>query len=376
MSVWGLVIQTRFKAMKNIDFGGIRGWMGAALLLGAAACGDAEAGGAPEGTGEDAGFVRVINVEVAAVVPERFVEQILLTGTVAANRDVTVSAEESGAVTAVLAEKGARVQAGQALLRIDDRVLRAQVDQARAAAQLAKETWDRRKRLWEEDRVGSELAYLEARFGAEQSDASLRTLEERLARTVIRAPVEGVLEDRMVELGALVSQGTPVLRIVDADPVKILAGVPERYAPDVRVGAPASVSFDVLPDAGGTGTIHFVGAAVNPRNRTFPVELRLPNPDHLIKPEMVANVSLERRVEDEAVVVPQDALVRVEDGYVVFVVEGEGDDAVARERRVTLGASQANRVVVTEGLAGGERLVVVGQKNVANGDRVRVVEER
>lgn len=362
--------------MTNIDLGGIRGWMGAALLLGAVACGDAEAGGAPEVAGEDTGFVRVINVEVAPVVPGRFVEQVLLTGTVAANRDVTVSAEESGAVTSVLVEKGARVHAGQALLRIDDRVLKAQVDQARAAAQLAQETWDRRKRLWEEDRVGSELAYLEARFAAEQSAASLRTLEERLARTVIRAPIEGVLEDRMVELGALVSPGMAVVRIVDADPVKILAGVPERYAPDVQVGAPASVTFDVLPDAGGTGTIHFVGAAVNPRNRTFPVEFRLPNPGRLIKPEMVANVSLERRIVEDAVVVPQDALVRVEDGYVVFVVEGQGDAAVVRERRVVLGASQANQVVVTEGLTGGERLVVVGQKSVANGDRVRVVEER
>ncbi|HSG48331.1 MAG TPA: biotin/lipoyl-binding protein, partial [Longimicrobiales bacterium] len=110
--------------MTNIDLGGIRGWMGAALLLGAVACGDAEAGGAPEVAGEDTGFVRVINVEVAPVVPGRFVEQVLLTGTVAANRDVTVSAEESGAVTSVLVEKGARVHAGQALLRIDDRVLK------------------------------------------------------------------------------------------------------------------------------------------------------------------------------------------------------------------------------------------------------------
>lgn len=362
--------------MMNIDFGGMRGLVGAALLLGVAACGNAEAGDAPQGQADETGFVRVINVEVAPVTPQRFVEEVLLTGTVAANRDVTVSAEESGAVTGIRVEKGARVRAGQAILSIDDRVLRAQVDQARAAAQLAQETWDRRKRLWEEDRVGSELAYLEARAAAEQSAANLRTLEERLARTVVRAPIEGVLEDRMVELGALVAPGTPVIRIVDADPVKILAGVPERYAPDVKVGATATVSFDVLPDAGGTGTVHFVGAAVDARNRTFPVELRFPNPGLVIKPEMVANVSVERRVVEEAVVVPQDAVIRDEDGYVVFVVEGEGEGAVARARRVTLGPSRANEVLVAGGLEAGERLVVVGQKTVADGDRVRVVEER
>jgi RND family efflux transporter MFP subunit len=362
--------------MKRMSGGWTPVWMVLALTGLLAACGDAEAGGASgQAVGEEP-FVRVINVQVDPVLPELFIERVMLSATVAANRDVTVSAEESGTVTAVLVEKGARVRAGQAVLRIDDRVLRSQVDQARAAAELARETWERRKRLWEEDQVGSELAYLEARFAAEQSAANLRTLEERLARTVIRAPVEGLLEDRLVELGALVAPGTPVIRIVDADPVKILAGVPERYAPDVSVGAPATVTFDVLPDAGGTGTVHFVGAAVDPRSRTFPVEVEMPNPGGVIKPEMVANVSLERRTLEEAVVVPQDALVRREDGYVVFVVEGYGDDARAAERRVTLGPSQANRVVVAQGLTAGERLVVVGQKSVAAGDRVRIVEER
>lgn len=359
-----------------IDRGRVWRWSAAAVVLAVAACGNAEAGGAPEEDAVETGFVRVINVEVAEVAHRDFVERILLTGNVAANRDVTVSAEESGAVTAVLVDKGARVRAGQAILRIDDKVLSAQVDQARAAAELARETWERRRRLWEEDQVGSELLYLEARFAAEQSAANLRTLEERLARTVIRAPVAGILEDRMVELGALVSPGTAVLRVVDADPVKILAGVPERYAPDVAVGATAEVSFDVLPDAGGPGTVHFVGAAVDARSRTFPVELEMPNPGGIIKPEMVANVSLERRTVPDAVVVPQDALVRREDGYVAFVVEGEGEEARAVERRVRLGASQANQVVVTEGLVPGDLLVVVGQKSVADRDRVRVVGAR
>jgi RND family efflux transporter MFP subunit len=346
------------------------------LLLMAVACGNAEAGDPEAATAEDgtgSGFVRVINVETAEVAPETFLEQVRLTGVVEASRDVRVSAEESGTIVETLLEKGARVQAGQPLMRIDDRILRSQVDQARAAAQLAQETWQRRKRLWEEDQVGSELAYLEAKYAAEQADANLRNLQERLARTVIRAPIEGVLEDRMVETGTLVSPGTVVARVVDVNPVKINAGVPERYAPDVHVGAPATVTFDVLPEASAEATVNFVGAAVDARNRTFPVELRLPNSNGLIKPEMVANVSIQRRRMEGALVVPQDAVVRIAEGYQVFVVEGEGDDAVARARAVTLGPSQGNRVVVSEGLQPGDRLVVMGQKNVADGDRVRVV---
>ncbi|MEJ2541682.1 MAG: efflux RND transporter periplasmic adaptor subunit, partial [Gemmatimonadota bacterium] len=289
----------------------------AALLLGLAACGDAEAGD-PTPSADPAsgagGFTRIINVETTEVAFEDFLEQIRLTGVVEASRDVVVSAEESGTIVETSVEKGDRVRAGQALMRIDDRVLTSQVDQARAAAELARETWQRRKRLWEEDQVGSELAYLEARFSSEQADANLRALEERLARTVIRAPVEGVVEDRMVETGTLVSPGTPVARVLDVNPVKIAVGVPERYAPDVTVGAPATVSFDVLPDANAEATVNFVGAAVDPRNRTFPVELRLPNSGGQIKPEMVANVTIQRFRIPDAVVVPQDAVVRVADG--------------------------------------------------------------
>jgi len=193
------------------------------------------------------GFARIINVEVTAVEPERFVEAIRLTGTVEANRDVTVSAEESGVVRQVLAEKGVRVAAGQPLLRIDDEILRSQVAQAEAEASLAEETWQRRKRLWEEDGVGSELAYLEAKYAAEQAAANLATLRQRLERTTVGAPIGGVLEDRSVEVGTMVSPGTPVARIVDLNPIRISAGVPERYAADVQRGSQVVVTFDAAP---------------------------------------------------------------------------------------------------------------------------------
>lgn len=349
--------------------------LGLTLLVGAGCGGDADGADAArtDGTSGEP-FVRVINVEVREVEPERFVEYIQLTGTVEANRDVVVSAEESGVIRALLVEKGARVTAGQPLLRADTTLLASQVAQAEARAELARETWERRKRLWEEDRVGSELAYLEARYAHEETQANLAILRERLARTVVRAPIEGVLDDRLVEVGTMVSPGTPVARIVDLNPAKVTAGVPERYAADVVPGTAATVTFDVLDARAFEGTIRFVGSAVNPSNRTFPVELVIPNPGRLVKPEMVAKVSLTRSVREDAITVPQEALVRVEDGYVVFVVEEEGGEAFARLRSVRLGPSQNDVVVVEEGLEAGDRLIVVGQKQVAAGDRVRVVE--
>ena len=343
------------------------------LPLGLWGCGGgAQAEGADEGTG----YTRVINVQVSTVELESFTEVIRLTGTVQADRDVVISAEESGVIREIMVDKGNRVRAGQPLFRMDDKLLKAQVEQARALSNLAQETWERRKRLFEEDQVGSELAYLEAKYAAEQAAANLNLLEERLARTVIRAPIAGILDSREIEVGTMVGVGTPVARIVDPDPLKITAGVPERYAIDVRTGSEAIVTFDVLPEELFHGQISYVGSVVDPGNRTFPVELRLPNPGGLIKPEMVANVKVVRRILDEAMVVPQESLMRVEEGYIVFVVENDGGFDRVRSRPVELGPSQQNEVVVVSGIEPGDRLVVVGQQTVAAGDRVTVVGER
>ena len=352
-------------------------WMRGALVL--ALAGSVAGCGNREADAEDtsaAGFVRVINVEVAEIKTRPFVDEIRLTASVQANQDVQVAAEESGKILAILADKGAHVQAGQVIAKIDDAILSAQVEQARAQAELASQTWDRRKRLYEEDRVGAEIAYLEAKFAAQQTAANLKGLEERLARTTIRAPFDGVLDERMVEVGSMVSPGMVVGRVVDLDPVKVTAGVPERFADDVHTGAMAEVTFDVFPDKLIKAPIRYVGATVNPQNRTFPVEVIVPNPKGLIKPEMVANVSVARRDLPDAVVVPQDALVRVENGYVVFVAADKGQGMVAEVRPVELGASQRNEVVVKSGVSAGDKLIVVGQKSVADGDRINVVGSR
>ncbi len=349
--------------------------LGLALAVALTGCSDrAEA---DSGTQNNTSFQRTINVEVQPLVESDFEERVELTGTVQANRDVTVSAEEAGVIREIVTEEGSSVTEGQPLVRVDDTILLAQVAEAEARAALASETWERRRRLFEDDGVGSELAYLEARYLADQAAAVLNTLSERLARTVIRAPISGILETRQVELGTMVSPGVPVARIVQIDPVKVTGGVPERYALDVTRGSEAMVSFDVLRGEEYPSRVGYVGATVNPRNRTFEVELVLSNPGLVIKPEMVANIEIRRRTIANALVIPQEALVRVEEGFIAFVVGVGGEGAeVAEVRSVVLGPSQRNQVVVEAGLMPGERLIVSGQNLVANGDRVRVVGTR
>lgn len=342
------------------------------LVVGAVAlagCGSAEAG--TEAASEE--FVRVINVEVTELRSEPFTEEIRLTSVAMANQDVMLEAEETGAIVELYVDRGDRVAEGAPIAKIDDRILRTQVDQARAAAELSSQTWERRKRLWEEEQVGSEIAYLEARFASEQTAATLAGLEQRLARTTVRAPFAGILDERSVDVGTMVGPGKAIGRLVDLNPIKVFAGVPERYASDVRVGAGAQMTFEALGAEVYTAPIRYVGATVSAQGRTFPIEVQVQNRNGTIKPQMVASMAITRRDVADAIVVPQDALVRVEAGYIVFVAVDREGTPVAEAREVVLGPTRRNLVVIESGVATGERLIVVGQKSVANGDRINIV---
>jgi membrane fusion protein, multidrug efflux system len=343
----------------------------AALALGLAGCASDEAGAAPSEAAPEAG--RVISVEVEEARPAPFTDFVRIVGTVAASRDVTVAAEEGGVVRQLFVEKGTAVRAGQPIARVDDGVLRAQLDQAAATARLAAETWERQQRLWEVERVGSEMAYLQARYNALTAEAGARVLRERVARTVVRAPIDGVLDDRFVEVGSMVAPGAPVARIVDASTVKVLGGVPERYAADVNRGAEMQVGFEGL-GVEHAGRVAFVGATLNESNRTFPIEVRVPNPGRVIRPGMAANLAVARGTGGDALLVPRSAVLRRENGFVVYVAVERDGHAVAESRDVTTGGSQGGRVVIEQGLEAGERVIVVGQQQVASGDRLRIVQ--
>jgi RND family efflux transporter MFP subunit len=343
----------------------------AAVMIGGGLAGCQATQGASSGTADDA--VRVINVEVARVAASGFDDFIRITGEVEAMHDITLSAEETGRIVAFPVPKGTWVEAGAVVAALDDEILGAQVREAREAAQLADETFERQRRLWEDEKIGSEISFLQARTNAAVARARLETFEARLARTKIRAPVAGIFDEKYAEVGEMAMPGVRIARIVASRQLKVTGGVPERYALDLRPGARADVTFDVLPGERFAGRIRYVGAAVDPLNRTVPIELVLDNPGRRIKPRMVANVQVARARLSDVVVVPQQVVLRTEAGFEVFVVADEDGRPVARRRPVTVGASAENRVVITDGLAPGELLVTLGQQLVDDGSRVRIV---
>ncbi len=344
-----------------------------ALLAGAIGCSAAAGDSDSEAAIDSVMGFKVVNVGVTTVEPTTFTDFIRITGEVEAYSDVTVSAQEIGVITRFLVAKGDRVRRGQVIARIDSEVLTAQVNEARAAAELAQEQHDRRRRLWEDEGIGSEIAYLEAKAQAAVQAARLTTLEARLARTAIRSPVAGIFDEKFLEAGEMAVLGAPVVRVVAIDRLKINGGVPERFAPWVQRNDRAVITFDILPGREVEGAIGYVGSSVDDRSRTFPVEIVIDNPDGILKPQMVANVQLERLNLTDVIVVPQEVVLRTELGYQVFVAKDRDGTTFAVARPVKLGPGYGDRVVIESGLEIGDRLITVGAQLVDDGSRVSIV---
>jgi RND family efflux transporter MFP subunit len=345
--------------------------MAAAYAAGGCSRGEAAAASDTEGTVQS--NVRVVNVEATPVALGEFTGYIRVTGEVEALYDVTISAEESGRIERFLVEKGKRVRSGQAIAKLENDLLSAQVDEARASAQLAREEYERQRMLWEQDSIGTEMAFLQRRYASEMAAARLASLEARLERTEIVSPVTGTFEEKLLEVGEMAMPGAPVVRVVATDRVKIAAGVPERYARTVVVGDETIVTFDIFPDRQFLGEVSFAGASVDSRSRTFRIEIILDNPEGMMKPAMVANLQVEREHLVDVISAPQQVVLRSAEGYKVFVAERQGDSYVARARTVELGAVSGDEVVIANGLEVGELLVTVGQQLVDDGSPIRLV---
>lgn len=312
-------------------------------------------------------------VETLVLEPIAFTDKIELTGTVEAIHDATLSSQASGTVISV-AELGTFVPEGGTVAQLDSTEAHAAVEQARARYELAQDRYERQQPLYQ-DSIITALEFEQVRSERTQARAALSQARKRLRNTRVTVPFSGTVEQRFVEPGEQTAPGEEVARVIDIRPVKVVAGVPERYAGDIETGTPVRVRFKTSQVGERSGEITFVGSVIDPESRTFTVEATLPNADRAVKPEMSVQLRMTRTTLDDALVLPRTAVVRDEAGEHVYVVERTDTTAVARKRDITLGAASGGRVVATAGLAPGDEVVIVGQSDLAPGAAVEVMQQ-
>lgn len=352
--------------MKNYLF-----LFGFLLLVG---CASQPEGASPEAPSEPVAEKTARNVsqvETLTLVPQRFVETLELPATVKSLQDAQVAAQVSGRVE-WLKPLGSRVRKGDLIARLDDAVYRAAYQLARVQFDLAQDTYRRQEALYR-DSVISEIEFTRAKAQRDQAKAQLDQAEEQLNYTRVRAPFAGRIETHFLEVGELAAPGTPLLRIVNNLSVELVAGVPERYALDIVPGTPVTVRFSAYNGLERKARVTFVSNVIDPASRTFEVKIRLDNPEGVLKPDMVADLVLQVRTYEGALVLPQAAVLFDEEGPYVYVVEEQEGTPVARRRRIVTGPASGDLVLVREGLRAGEEVIIVGQGGLGDGEPVEVV---
>ena len=313
----------------------------------------------------------VINVKTMMIQPETFDDVIDVVGTVKPMEDIMIASEEGGKVEGWMARKGAFVKKGQLLLKLNDDILQAQLKGAQAQQKIAKLNAEKSATVYADAGAVSEVSVTTAQYNLDAATANVELLQTRLGKMTVKAPVAGVIEERLVDIGEMVGPGAPIARLIQVGTVKVTAGVPERYVQGLRKGLPVTITFDALDGREVQGKITYVGAAVNQSDRSVTVEIELRNAGQY-KPEMVANLAIVKDKLRNVMVIPRTALVRVEDGYQVYCVVPDpvGEGYVAEARTVTLGPSDRGNIVISEGLKPGDRIITVGQTKVNPGERV------
>lgn len=277
-----------------------------------------------------------------------------------------------------LLQEGDRVTKGTVLARVRDGEYRDRVTEAKSVLTRAKADYERAAQLYENRNV-SKADYDAALAQMTGAQARFDQAQSTLADCSLQAPLGGVVMKRDVEVGTLVSPGVPAFMIADTKAVKAIVGVPDMVVSSLSVGQKQTVTAEAVPGTQFAGTITRVSPSADATSRMFEVEITIPNEEGKLKSGMIAAVGLGSAATAAAAAQPtvaMNAVVRPTgetEGYAVFVVEDDGPRTVAHARRVELGDVVGSRVQVGGGLSGGERVIVEGASQVADGQEVRVV---
>ena len=317
-------------------------------------------------------------VSIAAVEDTLYNHYIELQGSVDTKKNITLMAEMQGILTNVYVTEGQKVRKGQRLARIDDGGLAQQIEQMKVQEQLAKTTYERQKRLWDQN-IGSEIQFLQAKANYEAQQSSISSMQQRLAKSVITAPFAGTIDEVITEQGSTVSPGmTQLFRIVNLDDMYIEVEVPETYIASVKKGTDVKVEFPVLGESV-ESEVRQSSSYINPANRSFKIEIPVENKDQNIKPNLTARIKINDYTNESALLLPLAVISENQNGeQYVMVAENlkEGDDgfstAVAKRRIIQTGKTSNNMVEITEGLEKGEMIIVEGARSVKPDQEIRI----
>lgn len=297
-------------------------------------------------------------------------------GNVTTKELLVLTPEFNGILNNVYVQEGQRVSKGQTLATIDDGGLSQQLAQLEVQAELAKTTFERQERLWRQ-KIGSEIQYLQAKTNYEAQQKAVNQLKQQVAKTIVKAPFSGTIDEVITEKGSVVAAGqTPLIRIVNLGNMYIEADIPEVYIKDVTKGKSVRAEFPVLGKTINT-QVRQAGEVINPANRTFKVEVSLPKNDLVVKPNLTAKLKINDYTNESAILIPQSVISENAEGeeYVYVISDKkQNNEGHAKKVIISTGKTQGDVIEVLSGIQSGMEIIKEGARSVKDGQAVMVIE--
>jgi RND family efflux transporter MFP subunit len=307
-------------------------------------------------------------VSVLTIKDTVFNHYLEIQGNVNTKENILVQPEFGGTLTALNVKAGQRVSKGQILGKVDDAGMSQQLASIENQYALAKTTFERQKNLWDK-KIGSEIQFLQAQAQMISAQKSVAQMRAQVAKTVIRAPFSGTIDEVFVERGQVVAPSPQgLMRIVNLSNMYVSTTVPETYIGKLKVGTVVDV---FLTSLGKTykGKVRQVANFINPSNRSFGIEVSVPNPDNLLRPNQVAKLKIIDYTVNNAIIVPTNVV--QEDGehnkFVFIATNVTGKKGVAKKVLVKVGKSSDNVTEILSGLTENDVIVTEGANTIADG---------
>lgn len=313
---------------------------------------------------------RIPRIRIEKIEPSNFRHFITVQGTVESDNNIMVSSRTSGLIKKIYVKAGDKISKNQLLAEIDGAILESSLAELEQALSLAVTIYERQKRLWDKG-IGSEIELLQAENTKDGLEKKIQTLQEQYKLTKVTAPISGTIDEVMIKEGEMAAAGMAAIRIVQLSRLKISASLSENYISNVKLNDQVQVEIPVL-NKKFNQMIGSVSQVIDPQNRTFRIEIPVPNDQINLKPNMLAIVTINDYSNSKALSIPQNIIQATGNNQFIFTAGEKNGKWLASKRFIVTGKDYNNQVEIKEGLEPGEFVVTFGYQNLADGQTVEI----
>lgn len=303
--------------------------------------------------------------------PTTFTHYFNIHGVVASDKTSMLLPEMGGIIKSIKVKEGQKVRAGQAIARLDATIANNQLSELQISLSLAKTVFEKQERLWNQ-KIGSEIEFLQAKNNKESLESAMSTLQSQIAKSTMKAPYSGIIDEVFYNVGEMASPMSPLFRIVNNGVVYLSSEVSENHIKDVSVGSPVEVVFSSLQDTI-QAQISEMGDFINPENRSFKVKVNLDQSNDKYLPNLLARMKVRDYVNEEAMVIKSSLIQQTSTGEdFIYLLRKEGEKYFAQKRMITVGREYKGEAEILAGIIQGDQLINEGARTVRNDQEITI----